>query len=78
MLKRLKSPATRLLVKQLHENSTSLADYEGIPPAIGGFPSQMDSNVESASVSWRHMMHFKSAASAPRFQRSVWIIHDIE
>ena len=50
------SPASRLFAQQRkkHQNLASLALCVGIPPVIGGFPSQRASHTERVSVWWHH------------------------
>ena len=55
---RLKSPAIPLFFfNRLTRHTSNLCPTglcEGNPPAAGGFPSQMASNAENGSNSWRH------------------------
>ena len=37
-----------------HQSSVSLAFYAGNSPGTGELPAQMASNVENASIWWRH------------------------
>ena len=43
--------------KRKPQTSALVALYEGNPPVNGGIPSQRASNVDNASMSWRHHDH---------------------